>query len=124
MTAGMDVDREMKRLMAEVEENQRRLAEVRDDLVATEIVGSAERGMVTVTMTGAGRFTSVTVEDDAVRTFRTSELGGVVLAAIDDALRQHAELTREKFGPLMEDPSVLDDALSYYKPEDERHRSR
>lgn len=126
MTADVDVDREMKRLTAEVQESQRRLAEVRDDLMAAEIVGSAERGMVTVTMTGGGRFTAVTIEDDAVRSFQPRELGGVVLAAINDAMRQHAELTREKFGPLMEDPSLLDDALTYYEPGDERqqHRSR
>lgn len=126
MTADIDVDREMKRLTAEVQESQRRLAEVREDLMATEIVGSAERGAVTVTMTGGGRFTAVTVEDDAVRAFRPRELGGVVLAAINDAMRQHAALTREKFGPLMDDPALLDDALTYYRPGDDRqhHRSR
>lgn len=118
MTDKMDIDREVERLMADVRENRRRLEDVQRGLLATELVGSAERGLVTATMTGGGRFTAVTIEDDAVRQFQPTILGEVVLAAITDAMRQHAALTRERFGPYLEDPAVLDDALAYYEPED------
>lgn len=118
MSGRMDIDREVERLMAEVRENQSRLEEVQRGLLATELVGSAERGLVTATMTGGGRFTAVTIEDDAVRQFPPTVLGEVVLAALNDAMRQHVALTRERFGPYLEDPAVLDDVSAYYEPED------
>jgi nucleoid-associated protein EbfC len=121
MTESIDTEREIARLMAEMQENQRRLEDVRSQLLAAEIVGSAERGLVTVTMTGGGRITAVEIDQDAPRAFPPPALGEVVLAAITDAMRQHAELTRERFGPLMDDPSMLDDALTYYKPDDRKH---
>ncbi|MGL5817492.1 MAG: YbaB/EbfC family nucleoid-associated protein [Phycicoccus sp.] len=122
MSDYLDVDREVEKLMSEVRENQERFAEMQREIQATEIVGSAERGAVTVTINGGGRFTGVSIEDDAVRDFPARLLGGVVLEAITDAMRQLADLTRERFSPFMEDPSLLDDAVTYYQRDDDQVR--
>ncbi|MGL5849161.1 MAG: YbaB/EbfC family nucleoid-associated protein [Phycicoccus sp.] len=113
-----DVDREVQKMMAELKENQDRFTQTQREIEATEIVGSAERGAVTVTMNGGGRFTQVNIEDDAVRRFPAHMLGGIVLEAITDAMRQLAGLTKERFAPFMEDPSILDDAVTYYREPD------
>jgi len=114
----LDVDREVQRVVAQALEQQKQLEGVQKSLLATQIIGSAERGLVTVTMSGGGRFTAVDIDRDALRRFEPHLLGQVVLEAIHDAMGQLAKLTREKFGPLMSDPSALDEATTYWKPED------
>jgi nucleoid-associated protein EbfC len=113
-----DAEREVQKLMTQLDRQRKQIETTQQEILATEITGSAERGMVTVTMNGGGRFTGVTVERDAVRKFEPHLLGPVVLDAIHDAMRQLAELTRERFSPLVPDPSVLDDAVTYWKPGD------
>lgn len=119
MSERFDIDAEVARLMTQVQEQQDQIVGVQQELIATQIVGSVERGAITVTMNGGGRFTAVTIEPDAVRQFHAQDLGTLVLQAIMDAMRQLADLTRERYGPLMEDPSALDDAITYYAPPDQ-----
>jgi DNA-binding protein YbaB len=114
----IDPEREVARLMAEAQKQQEQLQGVQQELLRAEIVGSAERGAVTVTMTGGGRFTDVNFDRDALRQFDPHLLGTVVLEAIHDAMGQLAQLTKEKFAPLMSDPSALDSAVTYWKPGD------
>jgi DNA-binding protein YbaB len=118
----IDVEREVERMMADVRESQERFAALQQEIAATELVGSAERGAVTVTMSGGGRFTRVTIADDATRQFPAHLLGDVVLEAITDAMRQLAELTRDRYSPFLEDPSVLDDAVTYYARDEDQVR--
>ncbi|MGF1662247.1 MAG: YbaB/EbfC family nucleoid-associated protein [Kineosporiaceae bacterium] len=122
MSDGIDVEREVERMMAEVRESQERFAALQREIAVTELVGSAERGAVTVTMTGGGRFTRVAIAADAVRHLPADVLGDVVLEAITDAMRQLAELTRDRYGPFLEDPSVLDDAVTYYTRDEDQVR--
>ena len=122
MIEDINVDREVEKVMAEVRENQERFAAMQHEIAGTELVGSAERGAVTVTMNGGGRFVRVSIGDDAVRQFPAHLLGDVVLEAVNDAMRQLAELTKERFAPFLEDPSILDEATTYYAPEDNQLR--
>jgi DNA-binding protein YbaB len=117
-----DVEREVDRMMAEVRESQERFAAVQQEIAATELVGSAARGAVTVTMNGGGRFTSVTIAADAVRRIPAHVLGEVVLEAITDVMRQLAELTRDRYSPFLEDPSLLDHAVTYYSRDEDKVR--
>jgi nucleoid-associated protein EbfC len=118
MNEGLDVEGEVERLMADVRDQQRHIETVQKEIAATQIKGMAERGLVTVSMNGGGRFTDVTVEPDALRQFDAHLLGQVVLEAIHDGMRQLAALNRERFGPLMDDPEALDAAMTYWSPED------
>jgi nucleoid-associated protein EbfC len=120
----IDVDREVQRVIDQAKQQQKQLEDVQKSLLATQITGSAERGLVTVTMSGGGRFTAVTIDRDAVRRFEPHLLGQLVLEAIHDAMGQLAKLTRERFGPLMSDPSALDEATTYWKPEDAQTNKR
>lgn len=124
MGEGTTADREVERLMGEVREQQQLLERVQHEIKAARIHGSAERGLVTVTMNGGGRFTAVTIDDDAVRLLKPSVLGDVVLEAIHDAMGQLAALIQERFGPLMEDPTALQSAVTYWKPEDAQRHER
>ncbi len=117
-----EVDREVEKLMAGVREDQERFTVMQAEIQATEIVGTAERGAVAVTINGGGLFTGVEIADDVVRQVPAHALGGVVLEAITDAMRQLAELTRERFGPFMDDPSIIDDAVTYYRPDEDQVR--
>ncbi|MGL5824548.1 MAG: YbaB/EbfC family nucleoid-associated protein [Nocardioides sp.] len=117
-----DPEGEVARLMAEAKQQQDELAKVRDSVLATELVGSAERGAVTVKMSGGGRFTSVTIEPDAVRRFDSHVLGEVVLEAIHDAMGKLADLSKEKFGPFLGDPGIIEETVTYWKPEDRKQQ--
>ncbi|MGL5857230.1 MAG: YbaB/EbfC family nucleoid-associated protein [Angustibacter sp.] len=114
----VDIDREVAKVMEQVREQNELVEAAQQDLLATEIVGSAERGIVTVRMNGGGRFTGVTIEPYAVQQYRPDRLGPLVLEAIQDAMRQLAQLTQEKFGPLVDDPQMISDAVTYWTPED------
>ncbi len=119
MNESVDVDREVQRLMAEVREQQVQLEAAQATMQATQIIGSAERGLVEVVLHGGGRISSVIIHPDAMRQFDAHTLGNVVLEAIHDAMGQLVDLTRDTFAPLMPDPSALDDAFTYWDPSDQ-----
>lgn len=114
----LDIDSEIERALESARAKQRQVEAAQKAVLATTITGTAERGLVTVTMSGGGRFTGVTIDRDAVRRFEPHVLSDVVLDAIHDAMGQLAKLTRERFGPLISDPAALERATTYWKPED------
>lgn len=116
MTEPDEIDLEVRRLLADLREQQRQLEETQAELRATTFVGSAERGLVTVVVDGGGRIGEVTIDPDAPRIFSADDLGRVVLSAIHDAMGQLAEATKERFAPFVPDESVLERSTSYWDP--------
>lgn len=112
-----DIDLEVERVLEDLRTQQHRLEETQAELRATTVVGSAERGLVTVVVDGGGCITTVTIDPDAVRAFDADQLGRVVLAAIHDGMGQLVDLTKEKFAPFVGDAATLDNAFTYWNPE-------
>jgi hypothetical protein len=117
MVLTVDVEQELEQALAELRDRQDRIAGIQDELGGMELTGYADRGAVTVTMSGAGRFTDVQVDPAALRGYDAHELGRAVLAAIHDVVGNLAEETRKRFAEVApDDLDALDAATSAWRP--------
>ncbi|HEX2053284.1 MAG TPA: YbaB/EbfC family nucleoid-associated protein [Actinomycetota bacterium] len=87
---------DMNKMMKQVAKMQQELAKVQEELGATEFTGTSGGGLVTVTVTGDGDFTSVKIKPDAVDPDDPTMLEDLVLAAINEATRVQKETTQQK----------------------------
>lgn len=117
MVMTVDVEQELEQALADLRDRQDRIADIQDELGGTELTGYADHGAVTVTVTGAGRFTDVQVDPAALRDYDAHELGRAVLDAINDAVDRLAEETRKRFAEVVPDElDALDEATSAWRP--------
>lgn len=91
---------DMKKMMRQMEKMQRDLAKAQDQLAEELVEGSAGGGMVKVVMTGAGEVTEVKINPSAVDPDDMSLLEDLVLAAINEAMREQQALQQERLGGL------------------------
>lgn len=90
-------------LMQQAQQMQNDLMQAQQRLAETEVDGSVGGGAVTVTVTGAGELTGVTIRPDAVAGTTTedlADLGDLIVAAFRDARARADELAQETLGPL------------------------
>jgi DNA-binding YbaB/EbfC family protein len=85
--------------MKQAQKMQQQLAEAQAELADAEVTGSAGGGLVTVTMTAAGDFRSVSIDPKAVDPDDVETLEDLVLAAIHNATEEARALMAEKMGP-------------------------
>ena len=90
----------MQQLMKQAQKMQQQLADAQAELGQAELVGTAGGGLVTVTITGSGELTALTISPDAVDPADVETLQDLVVAAMRDARRALAELSEHKLGPL------------------------
>lgn len=85
----------MAGLLAQAQQMQAQLLAAQNEIAATQITGTAGNGLVTVTGTGTGEITAVTIDPDDVDT-----LQDLVLGALDDLAAKRDQLAQEAMGPL------------------------
>ena len=90
----------MSQLLKQAQEMQQQLVAAQDELARTEVTGSAGGGLVTVTMTGGGDVTALTIAPTAVDPDDLETLQDLVVAAVRDAKRAADELAAGTMGPL------------------------
>jgi DNA-binding YbaB/EbfC family protein len=90
----------MQQLLKQAQKMQRDLAAAQEELASTEVEGSAGGGLVTATVTGAGQVVSIRIDPSVVDSDDVETLEDLVVAAINDATRQAADLQAERMGPL------------------------
>lgn len=90
----------MSALLAQAQQMQQALAAAQEELAATEVTGSAGGELVTVTMTGDGDITALTIAPAAVDPDDVETLQDLVVAAVRDAQRAVNELAASTMGPL------------------------
>ena len=90
----------MQQLLKQAQKMQRDLAAAQDELASTEIEGSAGGGLVTAVVTGAGQVVSIRIDPSVVNSDDVETLEDLVVAAINDATRQAADVQAERMGPL------------------------
>lgn len=93
---GMD----MNKMMQQVAKMQEELAKADEALADEEVTGSAGGGLVTVTVTGKGQFTGISIKPAAIDPDDPTMLEDLVLAAINDATNAQSELANSKFSGL------------------------
>ena len=90
----------MQQLMKQAQAMQRKLQEAQQELADSEVTGSATGGMVEVTITGDKTPVSVSIKPEAVDPDDVEMLEDMVLAALNDAMKQADDLSKELLGPM------------------------
>lgn len=90
----------MQQLMKQAKQMQRQLQEAQQQIAETEITGSAAGGMVEVTMMADKTPVAVTIKPEAVDPDDVEMLEDMVLAALNDAIKQADETSKRIMGPL------------------------
>ncbi len=94
--AGLDLGA----LLEQAQAMQEKMAEAQEAQAEQILTGSAAGGKVTVEMTGAGQFRSVTIAPDVVDPEDVELLEDLVLAALRDGASQVMELQQSSLGEL------------------------
>ncbi len=79
---------------------QKKMQEAQEKIAETEVTGVAGGGMVEVTMTADKTPVSVTIKPEAVDPDDVEMLEDLVLAALNDAVKQADEVAKDLMGPL------------------------
>lgn len=90
----------MQQLMRQAQQMQKKMQEAQEKIAETEVTGVAGGGMVEVTMTADKTPVSVTIKPEAVDPDDVEMLEDLVLAALNDVVKQADEVAKDLMGPL------------------------
>jgi DNA-binding YbaB/EbfC family protein len=90
----------MNKMMKQVQKMQQDMAAAQEQLANETVTSSAGGGMVTVTVTGDLLVKDIKIDPDAIDPEDPELLQDMVLAAVNEALRQAQELAATKMGGL------------------------
>jgi len=88
----------MQQMLRQVQKLQADMARAQEELAAAEVEASAGGGMVTVRVTGAMVVKEVRIDPAAIDPDDPELLADMVLAAVNEALREAQELANRKLG--------------------------
>ena len=91
---------DMNKLMKQAAEMQKQLAEAQE-AAASEIVEGSAGGMVTVKASGEGKLVEIKIDPQAIDPDDPEGLADLVLAGVNEALRNAQELMQSKMGGAM-----------------------
>lgn len=85
-------------LLEQAQAMQQQMVEAQEQQAAQILTGSAGGGKVTIEVTGAGQYRKVTIDPEAVDPDDVELLEELMLAALNDATSQIAELQEQAMG--------------------------
>jgi DNA-binding YbaB/EbfC family protein len=88
----------MNQMMKQVQKMQKDMMAAQEALASETVQSSAGGGMVTVTITGDLVVKEITIDPDAIDPEDPELLSDMVLAAVNEAIRQAQELAANKMG--------------------------
>ncbi|NMO05234.1 YbaB/EbfC family nucleoid-associated protein [Gordonia sp. TBRC 11910] len=97
---GAGGDNPMAGLLAQAQQMQAQLLAAQNEITAAEVSGTAGNGLVTVTGTGAGDITAISIDPKVVDPDDVETLQDLVLGALADLANKREELAQDKMGPL------------------------
>ena len=92
------MNQQQMKMMKQVQEMQRKMAEAQEALTHETVEASAGGGMVTVVATGALEIKEVRISPEAVDPDDVEMLQDLVIAATNEALRSAQDLAQQKLG--------------------------
>jgi DNA-binding YbaB/EbfC family protein len=92
---------DMNKMLKQVQEMQTQMARAQEELAGETVEASAGGGMVKVKATGAGELVEVKISPDAIDPEDPEMLEDLVLAAVNEALRNAQSLMQSKLGGAM-----------------------
>ncbi|HUR86851.1 MAG TPA: YbaB/EbfC family nucleoid-associated protein [Solirubrobacteraceae bacterium] len=90
----------MNQMMKQVQKMQQDMMKAQEQLASETVQASAGGGMVTVTITGDLVFKDIAIDPDAIDPEDAELLQDMVIAAVNEAIRQAQELAATKMGGL------------------------
>lgn len=94
----MNMPPNINKMLEQATKMQEVLAAAQDKLADERVEASSGGGMVKVVATGEGRLTELTIDPDAVDPEDVELLQDMVLAAVNEAMRQADELREKAMG--------------------------
>lgn len=89
---------DMNKMMQQVAQMQEQMERAQEELARETVEASVGGGMVTVKATGAGEIVSIKIAPDAIDPDDPETLEDLVLAGVNEALRNVQELAQSKIG--------------------------
>jgi DNA-binding YbaB/EbfC family protein len=89
---------DMNKMLKQVQEMQEQMARAQEELASEVVEASAGGGMVRVKATGAGEITEIKIAPEAIDPDDPEMLEDLVLAAVNEALRNAQDLMQSKLG--------------------------
>ncbi|ATY10604.1 nucleoid-associated protein, YbaB/EbfC family [Amycolatopsis sp. AA4] len=93
---------DLDELLAQVRKQTEEVQRIQRSVEAMEVKAASRQNEVTVTLRGDGRFTSVDIDQRAIREFDARTLSEIVLEAVNAGLQKLAEASSAKFAPVIE----------------------
>ncbi len=90
----------MQQLARQAQKLQQKMAEMQETLEAREFEASAGGGMVSVKVNGKKELLALTIKPEAVDPDDVAMLEDMVIAAVNEALRDATETTEREMGKL------------------------
>jgi DNA-binding YbaB/EbfC family protein len=91
---GMD----MNKMLQQVQQMQADMAKAQEELANERVEASVGGGMVTVTASGSGEIVGVKISPEAIDPDDPETLEDLVLAGVNEALRNAQDLAQSKLG--------------------------
>ena len=92
---------DMNKMLKQVQDMQTQMARAQEELAAETVEASAGGGMVRVGAAGAGELIEVKIAPEAIDPDDPEMLEDLVLAAVNEALRNTQELMQSRLGGAM-----------------------
>ena len=91
---------DMRFLMKQAQQMQRKMEEMKKELAKKEIKVSSGGGMIEITINGQQQINEIKIEPDVIDINEKEMLEDLILAAVNEALRQSKELAAQEMGKL------------------------
>ena len=92
---------DFSQILQAAQQMQQTMGKLQEELATRTVEASAGGGMVKVTATGSGEITAISIDPAAIDPGDAEMLEDMVLAAVNEALRNAQELMQSKLGGAM-----------------------
>jgi DNA-binding YbaB/EbfC family protein len=92
---------DMSKMMQQVQQMQAEMAKAQEELANETVEASAGGGMVVVKATGSGEIVEIKISPEVIDPDDPETLSDLVLAGVNEALRNAQELMQSKLGGAM-----------------------
>ena len=92
---------DMNKMLQQVQEMQEQMARAQEELEKEVVEASVGGGMVVVKATGAGRVVEIKISPEVIDPDDPETLADLVLAGVNEALRNAQELMQSRLGGAM-----------------------
>jgi DNA-binding YbaB/EbfC family protein len=89
---------DVNKMLQQVQEMQAEMQKAQEELANEKVEASVGGGMVTVTATGAGEISAIKISPEAIDPEDPDTLEDLILAGVNEALRNAQELAQSKLG--------------------------